>query len=606
MSVLAWQFTPYTVPILLAGSVTFTCGILLWRGGSVRGRYAGLLLFDLSLWMFGYAMELTVTELTPKILAQNIQFGAGAFISVTWFAFITTYSGYGRWLRTEVLVPLCIPPLATIALLATNRYHQLVVHSISLDSSGPFVLLSRSWGPWFYFTIAYTYLLLLVGTVLLFRIFLRASPPERGQTGLLIIGIVFPWIGSFLDMLEVNTKFLYGFDFTPFGFLLTGLVITWNILHYQFGNIIPISYETAMDNMSDGVLVADPGGQIVSSNTAAREIFRHIGMSLERCSLQELIPSLSSKDGPISDNSETAEGETVLRVLENGRTYGLRRSWVFRQDRPVSQILVLRDMSERFRAEQDLLEAKSLAEEANRAKSEFLANMSHELRTPLHHIIGFAELVADQRVGELNETQVEYLQDVLESGRNLLELINDIVEITKIDTGMLEVQHEPTYLPEILEGTLILLREKAIKHGITINLETGTLPDTTFLDVRKTKQALFNVASKAVALTSDGGKVGLKVRIDPGEKTGLSRLEIRVTCFDVSISREDLEGIFKPFEQVKSSTDHLDMARGSGLALAKRLVELQGGRITAESGKKHRGISFVVELPVSTADGEVS
>jgi len=601
MSELAWQFTPYTVPILLAGSVTFTCGILLWRGGSVRSRYAGLLLFDLSLWMFGYAMELTVTELSPKILAQNMQFVAGAFISVTWVAFITTYSGYGRWLRTEVLVPFCIPPLATIALLATNRYHQLVAHSISLDSSGPFVLLNRSWGPWFYFTIAYTYLLLLVGTVLLFRIFLRTSPPERGQTGLLIIGIIFPWIGSFLDVIDF--KPLPGFDFTPFGFLITGLIITWNILYYQFGNIIPISYETAIDNMSDGVLVADPSGRIVSSNTAARNIFQHIGKSPDGCSLQELIPSLPATDGRIPEDSGTAEGETVLRIRENGRTYGLRRSWVFKLDQPVSQILVLRDMSERFRAEQDLLEAKSLAEEANRAKSEFLANMSHELRTPLHHIIGFTELVANQQVGKLTETQAEYLQDVLDSGRNLLELINDIVEITKIDTGMLEVQHEPTYPPEILEGTLTMLREKAIKHGITINLETGTLPETILLDVRKIKQALFNVVSKAIALTPDGGRVDLKVCIDSTQHSGLSRLKIRVTCFDVSIPREDLERIFKPFEQVKSSTDHLDLARGSGLALAKRLAELQGGRIWAESGEKHRGISFVLELPVSTADG---
>jgi signal transduction histidine kinase len=599
MSVLAWQFTPYTVPILLAGSVTFTCGILLWRGGSVRSRFAGLLLFDLSLWMFGYAMELTFTELGPKILAQNLQFAAGAFISVTWFAFITTYTGYGRWLRTEVLVPLSVPPLATIALLATNRYHQLVTHGFSLDSSGPFVLLNRSWGPWYYFTISYTYLLLLVGTVILFRIFLRASPPERGQTGLLIIGIVFPWIGSFLDVIDF--KPLPGFDFTPFGFVLTGLIITWNILYYQFGDIIPISYETAMDNMSDGVLVADPGGQIVSSNTAAREIFHHVGKSLERCSLRELIPSLAAKDGPTPEKTESAEGETVLQILENGRTYGLRRSWVFKQNQPVSQILVLRDMSERFRAEQDLLEAKSLAEEANRAKSEFLANMSHELRTPLHHIIGFAELVATGQAGELTNTQAEYLQDVLESARNLLELINDIVEITKIDTGLLEVDTTPTYLPEILEGILILLREKAITHGISITLESGTLPDTILLDVRKTKQALFNVVSKAVALTPDGGQVQLTVRFDPEGRSRTSRLEIRVTCTDTMLSPQDLEGIFKPFEQVKSSTDHPDVARGSGLALAKRLMELQGGRIRAECGKRQRGVTFVLELPAPAA-----
>jgi len=603
MSAHAWQFTPYTVPILLAGSVTFTCGILLWRAASVRGRYAGLLLLDLSLWMFGYAMELTTTRLAAKILAQNLQFAAGAFISVTWFAFSTTYSGHGRWLRTEILVPLSIPPLATIALLATNRYHQLVAHHYELDASGPFVVLSRSWGPWYFFTFAYTYLLLLIGTIVLFRIFLRTKWPERRQTGVLIIGIIFPWIGSFLDLLEINTKLLYGFDFTPFGFLITGLIITWNILYYQFGNIIPISYETAIDNMSDGVLVADPAGQIVASNTAAKEIFRHIGKTLEGRPLGELIPHLQTVDNPLPEDPEAAEGETVLRVPEKQRTYSLRRSWVFRQKQPISQILVLRDTSERFRAEQDLLEAKSLAEEANHAKSEFLANMSHELRTPLHQIIGFTELIANRQFGDLTETQAEYLQDVLDSGRHLLELINDIVEITKIDTGILEIQQQPVYLPEILKGTLALLREKALKHGITINLETGTMPETTLLDVRKIKQVLLNVVSKAVALTPDGGRVDLDVHIDSRRGSGPELLEIRITCSDVNISPVDLEGIFKPFEQVKSSTDHPYLARGSGLALAKRLVELQGGRILAQSGKKQRGTSFILELPVSTADG---
>jgi signal transduction histidine kinase len=599
MNVLAWQFTPYTVPILLAGSITFTCGILLWRGNSTRSRFAGLLLFDLSLWMFGYAMELTASKLAPKILAQNIQFGAGAFISATWFAFITTYSGYGRWMRTEILVPISIPPLATIALLATNRYHQLIAHDYMLDTSGPFVILTRSWGPWYYFTIAYTYLLLLIGTILLFRIFLRSKARERTQTGLLIIGIMFPWIGSFLDMLGVNAKLLYGFDFTPFGFLITGLIVTWNILYYQFGNIIPISYETAMYNMSDGVLVADPAGRIVSSNAAARNIFLHGGKSLEGYSLQKLIPSLPDFGSPGPKDTGTTEEETVLRIPENRRTYGLRRSWVLKQEQPISQILVLRDMSERFQAEQDLLEAKSLAEEANRAKSEFLANMSHELRTPLHHIIGFTELLANRQFGDLTETQAEYLQDVLDSARNLLELINDIVEITKIDTGMLEVQRDSAYLPEILEGILTLLREKAFKHGITINLETGDLPETILLDVRKIKQSLFNLVSKAVALTPDGGLVDLNVRIDPREKNEPALMKIRITCVDVSIDHENLAGIFKPFEQVKSSTDHPHLARGSGLALAKRLVELQGGRIRAESGKNQRGIAFVLELPVS-------
>jgi PAS domain S-box-containing protein len=598
MSALSWQLTPYTVPILLATSITAICGVLIWRGASVRSRYAAILLWDLSLWMFGYAMELTLTALAPKILAQNLQFGAGAFISVSWFAFITTYSGLGRWLRTDVLVPLSIPAVATVVLLGTNRYHHLIASNMHLDTSGPFVLLTRSWGPWFYFVISYTYLLLLVGTVLLFRTYLQKKSIERRQAGLLIIAVIFPWIGSFFDMLDI--KPLPGLDFAPFGFLITGLIITWNLLYYQFGNIVPTSYETAVSNMSDGVLVADPSGRIVSVNTAADKIFRHVGKSLIGRTVQELVPTGLPTADEIPEDLPAEEKEAVFKILENRRTYSLRRSWVFKQEQPVSQILVFRDISERIRAEQDLREAKSLAEEANLAKSEFLANMSHELRTPLHHIIGFTELVVDEQVGKLTETQEEYLRDVLDSARELLELINDIVEITKIDAGMLEVQSEPAYMPEILEGTLILLREKAIKHGITITLEAETLPEDILLDVRKVKQVLFNVLSKAVALTPDGGQVQLDVRITDEDLKARS-LEFRVECFDVAISPENLVGIFKPFEQVKSSTDHIDLARGSGLALAKRLVELQGGQIRAENTQHHQGTTFVLELPFSTA-----
>jgi signal transduction histidine kinase len=345
--------------------------------------------------------------------------------------------------------------------------------------------------------------------------------------------------------------------------------------------------------------VANPSGRIVSVNTAAESIFPDIGKSLIGKSLHELVPTELPIVDSVPDVSQAQEKESVLRVAKNRQTYSLRRSWVFKQQQPVSQILVFRDISERIRAEQELREAKSLAEEANLAKSEFLANMSHELRTPLHHIIGFTELVVDKQAGKLTETQAEYLRDVLDSARELLVLINDIVEITKIDAGVLEVQREPAYLLEILEGTLILLREKAIKHGINITLEAETLPEDILLDVRKVKQVLFNILSKAVALTPDGGQVQIGVRItEEGSKVG--SLEFQVDCFDVAISPENLEGIFNPFEQVKSNTDHIELARGSGLALAKRLVELQGGQIRAESTQQHQGTRFVLELPFST------
>ena len=596
MEALAWQITPYSVPMFLAAAVTLTCGILLWRSGSPRGRYAGLLLFNLSLWMLGYAVELTVMRLAVTIFAQYLQFAAGAFISICWIAFVTTYSGLGHWLRTEVLLPLGIPSLVTIVLLATNRYHQFVVSGLSLNPSGPFVTLNRTWGPWYYFIFAYTYLLLLIGTAILLRIYMRANRDEKHKTGLLLIGILFAWSGSILD--AVGWKPLYGLDFTPIGFLATGLIITWNTIYHRLGNIIPISYDAAVNNMSDAVLVADPGGRILSANAAAQRIVQYPGRTLLGQNLEQLLPSsTSTADAPADGRLQNEE--TLLRIPEQHKTYSVRRSWVYNRRQPVSQILVLRDISERIRAEQDLREAKVVAEEANQAKSEFLANMSHELRTPLHHIIGFTELVANQQAGELNSTQAEYLQDVLDSARNLLELINDIVEITKIETGMLEVQSQNAHLPEILEATLTLLREKAIQHGISVSLEPGKLPDGVLLDVRKFRQALFNIVSKAVALTPDGGQIRLQAHATPRTDDRNVLLEIRVNCRDVHIPKQDLEGIFNPFEQVKSDSDHIDMARGSGLALAKRLVELLGGRIGAESHQTVGGTTFVLAIPVS-------
>jgi signal transduction histidine kinase len=227
--------------------------------------------------------------------------------------------------------------------------------------------------------------------------------------------------------------------------------------------------------------------------------------------------------------------------------------------------------------------------------------MSHELRTPLHQIIGFTELLVDEQVGKLTTTQAEYLRDVLDSGKNLLNLINDILEITKIDTGMLSVQRTPTYLPETLDATLKLVREKAIKHKINVELEKESLPENLMLDVRKVKQILFNLVSKAVALTPDGGSVRVRARVKEQGRPENQRLELHVDCADVNIDEAALEGIFKPFEQVKTDTDHLNLARGSGLVLAKRLVKLQGGEIHARCRRKQTGISFTVEIPVTSA-----
>jgi signal transduction histidine kinase len=154
--------------------------------------------------------------------------------------------------------------------------------------------------------------------------------------------------------------------------------------------------------------------------------------------------------------------------------------------------------------EKALIEAKEVAETANRAKSEFLANMSHEFRTPLNHIIGFTELVVDKKFGDLNEMQEEYLGDVLDSSKHLLLLINDILDLSKVEAGKLELDASAINPRTLIDNSLIMFKEKSFKHGIELSSDVDHVPETIIADARKMKQILYNLLSNAVKFTPDG------------------------------------------------------------------------------------------------------
>ena len=230
---------------------------------------------------------------------------------------------------------------------------------------------------------------------------------------------------------------------------------------------------------------------------------------------------------------------------------------------------------------------------ANRHKSEFLASMSHELRTPLNAIIGFSEVLLDRLFGDLNAKQEEYLQDVLESGRHLLSLINDILDLSKVEAGHMELEVGRFALPEILENGLTMIRERAGRHGIALSLEVDPAIDVIEADERKVKQVVFNLLSNAVKFTPDGGKVGIRV--------GRNEAGVWITVWDtgIGITPENQERIFEEFQQVEGVYTEKREGTGLGLALAKKFVELHGGQLWVES-EAGQGSRFTFTLPVGT------
>ena len=229
-------------------------------------------------------------------------------------------------------------------------------------------------------------------------------------------------------------------------------------------------------------------------------------------------------------------------------------------------------------------------EAANRHKSEFLANMSHELRTPLNAIIGFSEVLGERLFGELNEKQAEYTEDILSSGRHLLSLINEILDLSKVEAGRMELELATFDLPTALENARTFVRERAVRHAITLDLALDERLGDFVGDERKIKQILLNLLSNAVKFTPEGGRIELRAN----QVDGI--VEISVSDTGIGIAPEDQATIFEEFRQVGGDYAHKKEGTGLGLTLAKKFVELHGGRIWVES-EVGKGSTFIFTLP---------
>jgi signal transduction histidine kinase len=230
-------------------------------------------------------------------------------------------------------------------------------------------------------------------------------------------------------------------------------------------------------------------------------------------------------------------------------------------------------------------------ETASRHKSEFLANMSHELRTPLNAIIGFSEVLAEKLFGEINDKQAEYLGDILESGQHLLSLINDILDLSKIEAGRMELELADFNLPGAIENTLTLVRERAHRRGIALERAVDERLATIRADERKVKQVLLNLLSNALKFTQEGGRIHVRADMHDG------MAEISVTDTGVGIAPEDLEVVFEEFRQVGTAAKKVE-GTGLGLAISRKFIELHGGRIWVKS-RVGTGSTFAFTLPLT-------
>ncbi|MFA6450899.1 MAG: MASE3 domain-containing protein [bacterium] len=252
---------------------------------------------------------------------------------------------------------------------------------------------------------------------------------------------------------------------------------------------------------------------------------------------------------------------------------------------------IIEDITDIKHMTRALTDAKEAAETASRTKSDFLANMSHELRTPLNAIIGFSEFLMKGYADELDPKHIDYISKIYTSGHHLLSLINDILDLSKIEAGKMNLYPEKVDLRGVLKYSATLLREKAMTHNIQLDIDVKDAPETITADLRKLKQIMFNLLSNALKFTPDGGRVGITARVSG------SFAQITVWDTGIGITKDNLDKIFLPFVRDEKKEVQRIEGTGLGLSMVRRLVELHGGDVWAES-EENKGSSFHFTMPI--------
>jgi len=349
-----------------------------------------------------------------------------------------------------------------------------------------------------------------------------------------------------------------------------------------------------MEQSRDGIVIIDQDGKVFEANPRYAEMLGYSHEEMQalhmwdwdihytREQLLEMLQLADSK-GVLHETRQRRKNGTLIdvEINANAARFGSRKL----------SFCVCRDITERKQAEEELLSAKLAAEAANRIKGEFLATMSHELRTPLNSIIGFSEILLGGMFGSLNEKQTSYVNYVLMSGKHLLNLINDILDLSKVEAGKMELDCEQFYLSDAIAEIKTLISPLAIKKNIHLDVRIDSQLGMIDADKTKFKQILYNLISNAIKFTDEKGYVTIEA-----QRSG-NLVQVSINDTGIGIAKNDMDKLFQPFKQLNPCLNREYEGTGLGLALVKKFVEMHGGKIRVES-KVGEGSIFTFVIPL--------
>ena len=545
-------------------------------------------------WSFAYGYEIAATTVSDKLYWIKFEYLGVVLVPVGWLTFASQFTGRERWFSSMVFVALAAEPLLILLLVWSNGTHELVYARAQLRDTGSVIMLDAVRGPVFWLNAAYSYALLLIATLAILQAWMRCPSLYRDQMTLLLAATIAPWMSNLLHLLDV----IPDLDLTPFAFTVSGLVLTWALVRFQFLDLTPVARDRVIEGMSDGVIVLDAQDRIVDVNPAACRIIRRTPAEAIGRSTTEVFadrPDLIAQYGDVPEAHAEIAGSGP-----EARFYDLRISSLYnRRQALTGRLVVVRDITERKRVEGELQRAKEAAEAADRAKSKFLATMSHEIRTPMTGVIGSAELLFDT---PLNAEQRTFVETIRSCGDTLLTTINDILDFSKIESGRLELESAVFDLAECVHSAMGVVRWQAAHKGLALSCTIDRqIPTRLRGDAVRLRQILLNLLSNAIKFTSAGSvSVSVSAQTLPDN---LAEVHVAVSDTGIGIPLDRRGLLFESFSQMDPSIARRYGGTGLGLAISRRLSELMGGSIWLES-EVDKGTTFHVVVRFELAPAQ--
>jgi PAS domain S-box-containing protein len=441
------QATLYVIPLLFAAALSGALSLYALRHRRAVGSLGfATMTLAVTVWALGYAFEIAGADLATKIAYAKLEYLAIVLVPVAWLVFALQFSQRQHWLTHRIIVLLLVVPSATWLLAISNETHRLIWHDTSLDDSGPFLALQVSHGGWFWVHFGYSYLLLLLGTILIGIAAVRTTHIYRRQALAVLLATLFPWVGNVLYVTGRNP--IPQLDLTPLTFTLTSIIWGWGIFGFRLLDIAPVAREAVLEAMRDGVLTLDTQDRIVGMNPAAA---RMIGVTNHQAVGQSATQLLGSQFDVLKQHPGDGETQTELTVGEGSmrRDFQLRMSQIEdRQARPLGRLIMLRDVTEERRLE--------------RLRDDLTNTMVHDLRNPLTAMVGALSLIEilHQTKGDISN----FLQIAVRSTTMMLSLVNAILDVSRLESGQISLncawQSLDSLADEIFEVQRPLAHEK--------------------------------------------------------------------------------------------------------------------------------------------------